>query len=110
MKATAVASASGTIINAIATGKGSAFGIDLKVKATVELINDGKKHIVGEVKDNPHIKPNLLKTCVKNVLDYSELDYSAKVITETEIPIKSAMAVRRGRATTAAQSLGVTKY
>lgn len=39
----AMALASGTIINAIATGKGSAFGIDLNVCATVELIDDGKK-------------------------------------------------------------------
>ncbi len=91
MKSSAVSLASGTIINAIATGKGSAFGIDLKVKATVELIDDGKKHIVGEVKDHPNVKTNLIETCVKNVLDYFELDYSAKVITETEIPIKSGL-------------------
>ncbi|WP_292460416.1 shikimate kinase [Methanothermococcus sp.] len=91
MKSSAVSLASGTIINAIATGKGSAFGIDLKVKATVELMDDGKKHIVGKVKDHPNVKTNLIETCVKNVLDYFELDYSAKVITETEIPIKSGL-------------------
>ncbi len=91
MKSSAVSPASGTIINAIATGKGSAFGIDLKVKATVELIDDGRKHIVGKVKDNPNVNANLIETCVKNVLDHFELDYSAKVITETEIPIKSGL-------------------
>ncbi|AEH06250.1 shikimate kinase [Methanothermococcus okinawensis] len=91
MKSTAVSPASGTIINAIATGKGSAFGIDLKVKATVELLDDGKKHIVGEVKDHPNVNTNLIETCVRNVLNYFELDYSAKVITETEIPIKSGL-------------------
>ena len=91
MKATAVASASGTIINAIATGKGSAFGINLKVKATVELFDDGKNKIEGTVKDNPKVKPNLIKRCVKNVLDYFGLNYSAKVETETQIPIKSGL-------------------
>ncbi|EHP86449.1 shikimate kinase [Methanotorris formicicus Mc-S-70] len=91
MKATAVASASGTIINAIATGNGSAFGINLKVKATVELFDDGKNNIEGVVKDNPKVKPNLIKRCVKNVLDYFGLNYSAKVITETQIPIKSGL-------------------
>ena len=91
MKSSAVSLASGTIINAIATGKGSAFGIDLKVKATVELLNDGKKHIVGKVKNHSNVKTNLIETCVKNVLDYFKLDYSAKVITETEIPIKSGL-------------------
>ena len=65
MKSSAVSLASGTIINAIATGKGSAFGIDLKVKATVELIDDGKKHMVGEVKNHPNVKTNLINMCKK---------------------------------------------
>lgn len=42
MEGKAYALASGTIINAIATGKGSAFGLDLKVYAKVKLIDDGK--------------------------------------------------------------------
>ncbi|ABR55837.1 shikimate kinase [Methanococcus aeolicus] len=87
----AMALASGTIINAIATGKGSAFGIDLNVCATVELIDDGKKRIKGIIKDHPTVKPNLIETCVKNVLNYFELDYSATVSTKTTIPVKSGL-------------------
>ena len=86
-----MALASGTIINAIATGKGSAFGIDLNVCATVELIDDGKKIIKGIIKDHPSVKPNLIETCVKNVLNHFELDYSATVITKTTIPVKSGL-------------------
>jgi len=87
----AMALASGTIINAIATGKGSAFGIDLNVCATVELIDDGKKIIKGIIKDHPSVKPNLIETCVKNVLNHFELDYSATVVTKTTIPVKSGL-------------------
>jgi len=86
-----MALASGTIINAIATGKGSAFGIDLNVCATVELIDDGKKIIKGIIKDHPSVKPNLIETCVKNVLNHFELDYSATVSTKTTIPVKSGL-------------------
>ncbi len=88
---TAMSLASGTIINAIATGKGSAFGIDLEVKATVELIDDGENKITGLIKDNTSFKSRLMETCVKNVLDYFEVNYSAKVYTRTRIPIKSGL-------------------
>lgn len=91
MEGKAYALASGTIINAIATGKGSAFGLDLKVYAKVKLIDDGKNKIEGKVLDNPNIKPNLIVRCVKNTLDYFGLNYSAYVETKTEIPIKSGL-------------------
>ena len=91
MISSAVSPASGTIINGIATGKGSAFAIDLKVKTTVELIDDGKKEVRGIVKDNPNIDTTLIELCLKNVLEYFDLDYSGKVITETEIPIRSGL-------------------
>ncbi|MDK2790068.1 MAG: shikimate kinase [Methanothermococcus sp.] len=91
MKCSAVSMGSGTIINAIATGKGSAFGINLKVKATVELFDDEKNEIIGEIADRPNVRANLIERCVKNVLDHFDLKYSAKVVTETEIPIKSGL-------------------
>ena len=91
MEGKAYALASGTIINAIATGKGSAFGLDLKVYAKVKLIDDGKNKIEGKVLDNPKVKPNLIVRCVKNTLDYFGLNYSAYVETKTEIPIKSGL-------------------
>ncbi|MBW9220205.1 shikimate kinase [Methanothermococcus sp. SCGC AD-155-N22] len=91
MISSAVSPASGTIINGIATGKGSAFAINLKVKATVEFIDDGKNEIKGIVKDNPNIDTTLIELCLKNVLEYLDLDYSGKVITETEIPIRSGL-------------------
>lgn len=91
MKSSVVSPASGTIINGIATGKGSAFGIDLKIKATVEFIDDGKREIKGIIKDHPNISTNLIEICLKNVLDYFNLDYSGRVITESKIPIRSGL-------------------
>ncbi|MCS3921500.1 shikimate kinase [Methanococcus voltae PS] len=90
-KCTAISHGSGTIINAIATNKGSAFGITLGVEATVELINDHKKIINGKIEGQKEIAPNLIETCVKNVLDYYNLDYSAKVTTKSNLPIKSGL-------------------
>ncbi len=90
MEGCAYALASGTIINAIATGKGSAFGIDLKVYAKVKFFDDGKNKIEGKVLD-ANIEPNLIVRCVKNVLEYFNLNYSAYVETKTEIPIRSGL-------------------
>ena len=39
-KATAIAHGAATIVNAIALGKGSAFGVDLWTKAEVKLTNE----------------------------------------------------------------------
>ncbi|ADG12815.1 shikimate kinase [Methanocaldococcus infernus] len=90
MEGEAYALASGTIINAIATGKGGAFGLDLKVYAKVRLIDDGKNRIEGKVLDHK-IEPNLIVRCVKNTLEYFGYNYSAYVETRTEIPIKSGL-------------------
>ncbi|ABR55228.1 shikimate kinase [Methanococcus vannielii SB] len=91
MRCSAISPGSGTIINAISTGKGSAFGIDLKIKANVELKNDGKSKINGILLDNPSLKPNLVERCVKNVLEHFEVDYSAKISTSSELPLKSGL-------------------
>ncbi|WP_456472366.1 shikimate kinase [Methanocaldococcus sp.] len=90
MEGRAYALASGTIINAIASGKGGAFGLDLKVYAKVKLIDDNKNKIVGKVLDSD-IEPNLIVRCVKNTLNYFGYNYSAYVETKTEIPIKSGL-------------------
>ncbi len=91
-KSTGISYGSGTIINGIATGKGSAFGIDLKVKCSVELYDDGKGIITGSVKNNPSIKPNLLITSVKNTLKYyGYKSYSGHIVSESELPIKSGL-------------------
>ena len=51
-KGYACASGAGTIINAIATWKGAAFGIDLKNFASVEL-SEGETGISGFIEEMP---------------------------------------------------------
>ncbi len=75
-----------TIVNALATGKGAAFGIDLWTKATVVLSNDRtiETIILNEKNENTL----LVEKCVRAVLDYfGEKTLGAKVQTESIIPI-----------------------
>ena len=85
MQATAVSHGAATIINAIATGKGAGFGIDLETKATVKLNDSGK--ITGKIKDAPGEDTKLIELCVKNVLEHFNVSCGAEVVTESNIPI-----------------------
>jgi len=85
MKTTAICHGSATIINAIATGKGAAFGIELWTKAAIELDDSGK--IDGKIKDAPGEDTTLIELCARKVLDHFNADYGAKIETESSIPI-----------------------
>ena len=81
----AYALGSGTIVNAIASGKGSAFGLDLKVTAKVKLNQSGK--VTGKIIEEPSEDTRLIKNCAKKVLDKFNLTYGAEVETRSEVPI-----------------------
>ncbi len=85
MMGEAYALASGTVINAMATGKGSAYGIDLKLYSKVTLREDGK--IVGVIKDDPKEDTRLIEICARKVLDLFDLKIGALIETRSEIPI-----------------------
>lgn len=87
MKGSASACASATVVNAISTGKGAAFAIDLRVSAEVSLEED-KQEIFGRVGGSSE-DPLLIETCVKKVLEFYGVleDYGAEVSTTTEVPI-----------------------
>jgi shikimate kinase len=75
-----------TIVNAIATGKGAAFGIDLWTKARVKLTNDGaiETRILGDDKEDTM----LAERCVRGVFEHFGTDeLGAKVETNSNIPI-----------------------
>jgi shikimate kinase len=83
------ASGAGTIINAIATSKGSAFGIDLWTYAEVELGADFKV-IEGEIEWEGEKRAGdtrLIERCVELVLRKFDLPLGAYVKTNSEIPI-----------------------
>ena len=64
--------ASATVINAISTGKGSAFGIELYVTAEVKILNresDSDIAYVCKSLDNPDMDTTLMELCVEKVYD-----------------------------------------
>jgi shikimate kinase len=86
------ASGAGTIINAIATYKGSAFGIDLWTHAEMELGEDFKG-IEGEIEQEGEKSADtrLIERCVELVLRKFDLPLHAYVKTRSEIPIGSGL-------------------
>ncbi len=86
----ACASGAGTIINAIATWKGSAFGIDLKTFAEVEL-SEGKPGISGSIEELPGGDTRLIERCVELVLGQFELELGGTVRTRSEVPLAGGL-------------------
>ncbi|ELY85299.1 shikimate kinase [Natrialba taiwanensis] len=96
MDGRAVAPAAGTVLNALATGTGSAFAIDLETTATVELTDSGET--VGRVDGHPDADTTLIERCVDLTLDEfaasAGLDRStvgARVRTESEVPMAGGL-------------------
>ncbi len=83
----ACALGAGTIINAIATWKGAAFGIDLKTEAWVTLTDD--KKIQGYIEGGGDT--SLIERCVELVLLRFGSKHGAKVSTKSEVPIASGL-------------------
>ena len=91
MKGVAIAHGAATVINAIATGKGAAFGVGLETKATVELNSSGK--VVAELHGLKDEDDLLARLCIRSVLNLYAPDQSlgAKVTTSSEIPVSRGL-------------------
>ncbi|HIH44056.1 MAG TPA: shikimate kinase [Candidatus Methanoperedenaceae archaeon] len=83
----AYALGAGTVINAIATWKGAAFGIDIRTEAEVTLSESGK--IKGEIEGGGDTR--LIERCVELVLARFGRKSGALVRTKSEIPIASGL-------------------
>jgi len=87
----AVAHGAGTIINAIACGKGAAFGVDRWTKVQVKL-TDEKGVIEVRILNEPGEDDRLVKAAVRKVLKkFNGLCYGAKVTTNSNIPISKGL-------------------
>jgi shikimate kinase len=108
-KATAVAHGAATIVNAIALGKGAAFGVDLWTKAEVKLTNEPGV-IEAEIASDPKESTLLIERTIARVLQRFSLEksFGVKIKTNSNIPIakglksSSAAANATALATTAA--------
>jgi len=80
-----------TVVNAIATGKGAAFGIHLETRAYVTLQKEEGVHVT--IDGHPSEETLLAERCVMNVLnEYSDRAYmGADVKTFSEIPISKGL-------------------
>ncbi len=87
-KATALVHGAATIVNAIALGKGAAFGVDLWTKAEVKL-TDEPGVILAEIVSDPKESTLLIEKTVARVLQHFSLEksFGAKVKTQSNIPI-----------------------
>jgi len=83
----AYAHGAGTIINAIATWKGAAFGIELKTEAEVVLSDSNK--IQGYMEEGGDTR--LIERAVELTLSRFGSTSGAKVATKSEIPIASGL-------------------
>jgi shikimate kinase len=92
MNGQASAPAAGTVLNALATGTGSAFAIDEYTTATVELHTDGEG-ITGRVAEEEDADTRLIETCVEYVLDaHAPPEVTGgHVRTESEVPMASGL-------------------
>lgn len=86
----ACASGAGTIINAIATWKGAAFGIGLKTHAEVCLTGN-KENVCGSIEDMPEGDTRLIERCVELVLEHFGLSLGGTVRTDSEIPLAGGL-------------------
>jgi shikimate kinase len=91
-KAVALAHGAATIVNAIALGKGAAFGIDLWTKAEVRITE--KPHVIkGEITSDPTESTVLIEKTVMRVLQHFGVEkrFGAKVTTWSTIPIAKGL-------------------
>jgi len=100
-----------TIINAIALGKGAAFGVDLWTKAEVKLTNE--PHVfIAEITSDPNENTALIEKTVMRVLKRFNLDnsFGAKIKTWSNIPVakglKSSSVAANATAIAATVALG----
>jgi shikimate kinase len=112
-KAEALAHGAATIVNAIALGKGAAFGVDLWTKAEVRLTEEPNV-IKGEITSDPAESPVLIERTVSRVFQHFSVEkrFGAKVKTWSNIPaargLKSSSVAANAVALAAVAALGKT--
>ncbi len=89
MNGTAVAPAAGTVLNALATGRGAAFAIDMYTTATVELTDE--PGVTGAVAGAPDADTRLIEGCVSRVTRGFGDGEGGHVRTESEVPMAAGL-------------------
>jgi len=110
MHGEAVALGAGTVLNALATGVGSAFAIDAETAARVELDDTGT--VDGEIGGAPDGDTRLICRCVERVVDRFGDGEGGHVRTESDVPmaagLKSSSAAANATVLATLSALGVS--
>lgn len=111
MEGRAAALGAGTILNALATGNGSAFAIDVETRATVELTAD-RDDVAGEIAAAPDADTDLIEECVSLATDRWGGGEGGTVRTDSDVPLaaglKSSSAAANATVLATFDALGLT--
>jgi len=89
MRGRAAAPAAGTVLNALATGVGSAFAIDAHTTATVEVTEEPS--VTGTIAGAPDADTRLVERCVERVVERFGDGQGGTVRTESDVPMASGL-------------------
>ena len=110
MNGVATAPGAGTVLNALASGQGSAFAIDVETTATVELAADAAT-VTGEIAGAPDADTRLIERCVERVVEHFGDGEGGTVATDSEVPmaagLKSSSAAANATVLATLDALGV---
>ncbi len=87
MKVKVQSPGSATIINAISTGCGAAFGIELYVNADVELAGGEGITCISD----QEVDTTLMEICARNVLERFKVDTGVEIYTTSTLPVASGL-------------------
>ncbi|MFC7171810.1 shikimate kinase [Halobium salinum] len=119
MEGRAAALGAGTVVNALATGRGAAFAIDAETRATVELWAGGERAgdasatptVEGEIAEAPDADTRLVERCVELVVERYGDGQGGRVRTESDVPmaagLKSSSAAANATALATLDALGL---
>ena len=90
MEGQAAALGAGTVLNALATGAGAAFGVDVETRATVELAPDAGG-VTGTVAEDPAADTELIERCVALATDRWGDGEGGTVRTDSDVPLAAGL-------------------
>ena len=90
MEGRAAALGAGTVLNALATGTGAAFGIDVETRATVEL-DPAADGVDGEIAEDAAADAGLIERCVALATERWGGGEGGRVRTDSDVPLAAGL-------------------
>ncbi|QKY17513.1 shikimate kinase [Halorubrum sp. CBA1229] len=111
MEGRAAALGAGTVLNALATGTGAAFGIDVETRASVSL-DPAAEGVDGTIAEDPDADTALIERCVALATDRWGDGEGGTVRTDSDVPLaaglKSSSAAANATVLATCDALGLT--